>query len=238
MRRTILGLSFLACLAMGTMAQVDRDLGFFEEEATGLEVKTFVLSLEDGGTMNCYLAWDSGSRQAWVIDPGAPAPALLEFIRSQRLHVLAVLNTHGHYDHVGGNAYLAARLDAPFYLQRADHALAAKTAGPEFVFCDYPGDSRLQLGGLEIEIIGTPGHTPGSVCLKSRDILFSGDTLFAGGIGKAYGGNPRQRQANLRLEVDRIRKRLLPLSPLTRVLPGHGPATTIGAERVFNAFLQ
>ena len=228
----------LAFLAADLAAQADPDLGFFEEAAAGPQVKTFVLSLDGGWTMNCYLAWDPGTRQALVIDPGAPAPALLDFLREEGLHVLAVLNTHGHYDHVGGNAYIAARLETRFYLHRADRSLATKTTGPAFVFSDYPENGRLQLGSLEVGIIRTPGHSPGSVCLKIGEILFSGDTLFAGGIGKGHGGTPRQRQANLQLEIDGIRKRLLPLPPLTRVLPGHGPATTIGAERAFNRFVR
>lgn len=238
MRRMILILCLLAGSGLGLAAQADPDLGFFEEAVAGPQVKAFVLPLDGGWEMNCYLAWDPGTRQALVIDPGAPSPALLDFIRKQGLHVLAVLNTHGHYDHVGGNAYIAARLETRFFLHRADRSLAAKTTGPAFVFSDYPENGRLQLGSLEVGIIRTPGHSPGSVCLRIGDILFSGDTLFAGGIGKGHGGTLRQRQENLRLEVDGIRKRLLPLPPLTRVLPGHGPATTIGAERAFNRFVR
>lgn len=238
MMRAFWTLMLLVVLVAGLAAQADPGLGFFEEAAAGPQVKAFVLSLAGGWTMNCYLVWDPGTRQALVIDPGAPAPLLLDFVRKQGLQVLAVLNTHGHYDHVGGNARIAASLETRFYLHRADRSLAAKTTGPEFVFSDYPEDGRLRLGSLGVEIIRTPGHSPGSVCLKIGDTLFSGDTLFAGGIGKSHGRTPRQRQANLQLEIDSIRQRLLPLPPLTRVFPGHGPATTIGAERAFNRFVR
>ncbi len=238
MMRLLWIVPLLGFLEAGLAAQTDPALGFFEEAAAGPQVKAFALPLDGGWEMNCYLAWDPGTRQALVIDPGAPAPGLLDFVQKQGLRVLAVLNTHGHFDHVGGNAYIAARLETIFYLHRADHSLAAKTTGPAIVFSDYPEDGRLRLGGLEVEIIRTPGHSPGSVCLRMGNILFSGDTLFAGGIGKGHGGTPRQRRASLQLEIDSIRKRLLPLPPLTRVLPGHGPATTIGAERAFNRFVK
>lgn len=228
----------LAFLGAGLAAQADPGMGFFEEGEAGPQVKAFVLALDGGWTMNCYLAWDPVTRQALVIDPGAAAPDLLDFVRQQGLQVLAVLNTHGHTDHVGGNAWMAARLETRFFLHRADRSLAAKTTGPAFVFSDYPADGRLRLGSLEVEVIPTPGHTPGSVCFRTRNILFSGDTLFAGGVGKAYGGTTRQRRTNLQMEVDVIRKRLLPLPALTRVFPGHGPATTIGAERAFNRFVR
>lgn len=214
-------------------------MDFFAEEAPGLEVKTFRLALDGGsGTMNCHLAWSPGSRQALVIDPGMPAPEILEFIRARRLEVLAILNTHGHYDHVGGDAFLAATLSVPVYIHRADRKLAALTTGPGIRFTDLPAKGKLALGKLEVEVIHTPGHSPGSVCLRIGEILFSGDTLFAGGVGKPYGNNPSRREAGLRLEVENIRRLLLTLPPLTRVYPGHGDATTIGAEKAFNVFLK
>jgi glyoxylase-like metal-dependent hydrolase (beta-lactamase superfamily II) len=219
--------------------QETTELGFFAEEAPGLEVKTFRLALGGGGaTMNCHLAWSPASREALVIDPGVPAPEVLEFIRARRLEVLAILNTHGHYDHVGGDAFLAATLSVPVYLHRADRRLAAPTTGPGVRFSDLPGHGRLALGKLEVEVLHTPGHSPGSVCLRIGDILFSGDTLFAGAVGKPHGDSRSRREASLRLEVEGIRRLLLALPPLTRVYPGHGESTTIGAEKTFNSFLN
>ncbi len=236
----ILGLGvLLARLGLDLFCQAVPEMGFFEEDSSGLEMKSLPLPLDDRGwTVNCYVAWHPDSRQAVVIDPGAPAPAVLEFIREQRLEVLAVLNTHGHHDHVGGNAFLAEKLTVPFYLHRADRSLAVQTTGAAIPYRFYPKKGKLVLGELEIEVIHTPGHSPGSVCLKIGDALFSGDTLFAGAVGKPHGSSRAERQANLRFEVENIRRLLLPRSPATRVFPGHGPATTIRAEKAFNNFLQ
>jgi len=230
---------FLLCLGRGLFSQETTELGFFAEETPGLEVKTFRLALDGAGaTMNCHLAWSPGSREALVVDPGVPAPEVLEFIRARRLEVLAILNTHGHYDHVGGDAFLAAKLSVPVYLHRADRRLAAQTTGPGVRFSDLPDKGRLALGKLEVEVLHTPGHSPGSVCLRIGDILFSGDTLFAGHVGKPHGDSRSRREASLRLEVDGIRRLLLILPPLTRVYPGHGESTTIGVEKTFNRFLN
>ena len=236
----LMGIAMLiAWLGACAYSQEAPETDFFMEEPATLKVKIFTLPLGDGDwTMNCYLAWDSESKKALVIDPGAPAPALAEFIRSKGLDVLAILNTHGHYDHVGGVASLSEAFPVPVYLHRADHSLAARTTGSAVIFTDYPANGRLILGNIDIEVIHTPGHSPGSVCLKSGEILFSGDTLFAAAIGKAHGNSPRQREANLRLEVDNIREYLLSLPLLTKVYPGHGRSTTIGAEKAFNPFLK
>jgi glyoxylase-like metal-dependent hydrolase (beta-lactamase superfamily II) len=240
MRRAAVIAALLAWLAPGLAAQAETDLGFFEEgTVSGPEVRTFALPLDGGGwTVNCYVAWVAGSKQAVIIDPGAPAPAVLDFIRAEKLDVLAVLHTHGHSDHVGGASFLAEKLSVPFHLHPADRALAERTTGSRIAFTPYPASGILSLGGLAIEVLPTPGHSPGSVCLRTGGTLFSGDTLFAGGIGRAFGERRSEREANLRLEVENIRRLLLSLPPLTRVLPGHGSSTTIGAERAFNRFLK
>ncbi len=236
----ILGVGVLLMwLGPGLFSQEVPELGFFTEETDDLAVKTFCLPLDrQEMTMNCYLAWLPGLKQALVVDPGVQAPEILEFIRANRLEVLAILNTHGHYDHVGGDAFLAAKLSVPVYLHRADRSLASETAGSGFPFSFFPREGKLILKELEIEVIHTPGHSPGSVCLQIGETLFSGDTLFAGGIGKAHGNSAARRRGNLRLEVDNIRRRLLSLPPLTRVFPGHGRSTTIGAEKAFNTYIK
>lgn len=238
MRRINCLFLLLAAFAAAAHAQAEPGLGFFAEEPAGLEVRTFVLALESGTTMNCYLAWDPAALEALVIDPGAPVPEVLAFIRARGLKVLAVLNTHGHYDHVGGVPFLAEKLAVPAYLHPADLPLAARTLGAGFPFRSYPTDGRLRLGGLELEVIAVPGHSPGSVCLRSGGILFSGDTLFAGAVGKPHGDSADRRRANLHLETENILRRLLALPAMTRVLPGHGPSTTVGAEKAGNPFLK
>ena len=145
--------------------------------------------------------------------------------------MLAILNTHGHSDDCAGDCFLAAALSVPVFLDRADRTITSRVPGAECPITPYPDGRHLVLDGWEIEVIRTPGHTPGSVCLRIGETLFSGDTLFAGAIGKA------EDQADLRLEVQNIRRSLLALPPSTRVFPGHGPATTIGAEKAFNPYL-
>lgn len=227
------GLGALLLLwGMGLFSQTLPDQGFFEDETLSLEVKTFPVSIDQRvEKANCYVAWLPESRQAVVVDPGAPEAEILEFIRARRLKVLAILNTHGHADHCAGDSFLAARLSVPVYLHRADKEMASQVAGADGPITPYPDGQRLILDGWKIEVIPTPGHTPGSVCLRIGETLFSGDTLFAGAIGKA------ERQANLRLEVQNIRQSLMTLPPTTRVFPGHGPATTIGAEKAFNPYI-
>lgn len=219
-------------------SQTIPDQGFFEDGTGSLEVKTFCLPLDNVGTaVNCYLAWLPESGQAVVVDPGAPAGEILEFVRARHLKVQAVLNTHGHYDHCAGDSFLAAKLSVPVYIHKYDSEKVFEIAGVNCPIIFLPKDQRLILDGLEIEVIATPGHTSGSVCLRIGETLFSGDTLFAGAVGKAEGNSKSMRRANLQLEIQSIRKLLLPLSPSTRVFPGHGPATTIGAEKVFNPYL-
>ena len=213
---------------------------FFQEEPVGPAVKGFTLPLGDGDwSMNCYVAWDLDSKHAVVVDPGTRSREVSAFMQSEGLEVKAVLLTHGHGDHVGGLVHLVADFPSvPVYLHRDDHTLAMLTTGPNIAFRDYPGNGRLTLGKLEFEVIFTPGHSPGSVCLRSGDILFSGDTLFFGTIGKAHGNSPAQREANLRREIANIQHKLMTLPALTRVYPGHGSATTIGREKRSNRFLN
>jgi len=240
MKPRVAALLVLLALASGLSGQDNPDLGFFKEDApVTAKVKTFVLSLDGGaGTMNCYLVWDPASRRAIIIDPGAPAREIPDFIQSRNLEVRAVLLTHGHRDHLGGLAFMTSRYAVPIYLHREDHALAAQVTGPQVRFIDYPEGGTLRWDGLRVKIISTPGHTRGSVCLACGSLLFSGDTLFAGTVGKPWGKTSAQREANLEREIDSIRRHLLNLPSMTRVLPGHGDATTIGAERAFNPYLN
>jgi glyoxylase-like metal-dependent hydrolase (beta-lactamase superfamily II) len=231
MRHLGWGVFFLLAV-LGLHARTAQDQGFFEDGTIDLEVKTFPVSIDQRAEKaNCHVAWLPETRLAVVIDPGAPQAEILEFVRARRLNVLAVLNTHGHADHCAGDGFLAARLSVPVYIHGADKKMASRVAGADCPIIPYPNDRFLILDGWEIEVIPAPGHTPGSVCLRIGEALFSGDTLFAGAIGKA------EPQANLRLEVQNIRRFLLILPPTTRVFPGHGPATTIGAEKAFNPYL-
>ena len=200
---------------------------------------------------NCTLLGDPASGEAMVIDPGLPAnPAspgapehLLGRLRALKLQLTQILVTHAHIDHIGGALALKQATGAPILLHQADLPLLGMMdvqagwlgiAPPPVTPPDASAEDGLRVG-LAGEILHTPGHTEGSICVlfPEAGLLIAGDTLFAGSIGRTDlpGGNGR---AILRS----IQDRLLPLPDHTLVIPGHGEQTTIGAERENNPFLR
>lgn len=182
---------------------------------------------------NCYFVSDENGETA-VIDPGDEADRLLGLLQSGGLTPRCILLTHGHFDHVGAAAALAERYHCPVYLHEADRALPARlTGGPlPQTHALHEGD-ELAVGALRFRVLETPGHSAGSVSLLCCDALFSGDTIFAGGSwGRTDfpGGSEPALRASLR--------RLAALPPQTRVFPGHGPETTIAAERACDPFMM
>jgi glyoxylase-like metal-dependent hydrolase (beta-lactamase superfamily II) len=195
---------------------------------------------------NCTILGDEEAHEAIVIDPGDEVSRIARRLRELGLKLKQILVTHAHIDHVGGALRLKQLTGAPIFFNENDVPLLKmmeSQAGwigiptPETA----PPDENLSEGlivGLDrypAEVIHTPGHTQGSVCLHipSLKMLIAGDTLFAGSIGRTDlpGGNYPQI-------IDSIQTRLMLLSDETKVLPGHGPATTIGNERNGNPFLQ
>ena len=182
---------------------------------------------------NCYFVSDENGETA-VIDPGDEADRLLGLLQSGGLTPRCILLTHGHFDHVGAAAALAERYHCLVYLHEADRALPARlTGGPlPQTRALHEGD-ELAVGALRFRVLETPGHSAGSVSLLCCDALFSGDTIFAGGSwGRTDfpGGSEPALRASLR--------RLAALPPQTRVFPGHGPETTIAAERTCDPFMM
>jgi hydroxyacylglutathione hydrolase len=195
---------------------------------------------------NCTILGDEATREAIVIDPGDNIPEILSRLQKHGLTLRQIVITHAHIDHVGGAARLKTATGAPVFLNQKDLPLLDAMemqagwlgiATPEVAPPDASADDGVTLGLPTVagEVIHTPGHTPGSICLlfPHQDLLIAGDTLFAGSIGRTDlpGGDGRQILRSLR-------DRLLVLPDTTRVLPGHGPQTTIGEERQSNPFLQ
>ncbi len=179
---------------------------------------------------NCYILAEG--ERCLVIDPGDEAEKVLAYLEQKNLTPEAILLTHGHFDHVGAVKTLAADTDCRVFLCKEDLALpGAMTAGPLYYTDHYQDGDNLTLAGMTFQVLHTPGHTPGSVCLRFGTHLFSGDTLFAGSCGRTDfpGSNPADMVRSLH--------RLAALDESLKVYPGHGEATTIGEEKRYNPFL-
>jgi glyoxylase-like metal-dependent hydrolase (beta-lactamase superfamily II) len=195
--------------------------------------------------VNCYMLWDPGSMKAFIIDPGGDAGLIQEEIEAKGLKAEYIINTHGHFDHVGAARKIKDLTGARLALHPNDTALMAEAQERARVWGieteDQPkpdvlleDGSTLSAGAVTLEVLHTPGHTPGGVCLYLKDpgIIFTGDTLFSGSIGRTDldGGSYDEI-------IKSIKTRLLPLGDDVRVLPGHGPATTMGIEKAINPFV-
>lgn len=196
----------------------------------------------------CWAAYEDG--KALVVDPGftddAEFTGFEEFIRKEGLRIEAVFVTHGHFDHIYGVKRLLATFgDIPVYMHPADKDLqvmgkemaALYGEDPDVIFdtVDIAEGDIIPAAGRKWEVIGTPGHSKGGVCFYCREerLLFSGDTLFAGSIGRTdlHGGDYGEL-------IVSIMDKLMGLDGDTEVLPGHGPTTTIADERTHNPFLE
>ncbi len=192
---------------------------------------------------NCYLVSCKETLECAVIDPGAEAPRIFPVIMEFGLKPIFILNTHGHIDHVGANKDVKEKFRIPLYIHTLDSSLLEKIQQFELSFFlgareSPPADRFLQdgetiaIGRSSLRVIHTPGHSPGSVSFLGDGILFSGDTLFCGGVGRTDlpGGSARDLEES-------IKSKILTLPPETIVLPGHGPWTTVGEEKESNPFL-
>ena len=195
---------------------------------------------------NSYFLVEPRSREAVAIDPGDEPERLLAVVRENGLKVLYILNTHGHLDHVGAVARLKEETGAPFYIHRNDLPFVEALAEQAQMFGLVPPpipsvDGYLEEGqiitfgnpGVPVEVIETPGHSPGSVTFHVGGFLVAGDVLFQDSIGRT--DIPGGDTATL---LRSIHEKLLVFPDNTAVYPGHGPATTIGRERRMNPFLS
>ena len=195
-----------------------------------------VLPVGELGT-NCYLLEDEASKLAAVIDPGDEAGRILAQVEKDGVQVKYILLTHGHYDHTTAVPELHEKLpEAEIYIHQADSHGAGGRLFPLASQVDdlllYDEGDVLKLGELTVEVMNTPGHSLGSVVLKVENVLFTGDTLFAGSCGRTdlRGGNYEQMLASL--------KRLALLEGDYHVLPGHDVASTLERERQGNYYMK
>jgi len=202
-----------------------------------LQVETLVVGMLQ---VNCHLIRLPGQPEGYIVDPGGDADQIISAVDRLGMRPVAVLLTHAHVDHISGVGRVTEKLGIPVYVHPDDHRLYASpgNALPPFVPAakglPEPVTEAPAIDGVAMEIIHTPGHTRGGVCFHFPDdhVLISGDTLFAGSIGRTDlpGGD-------MPTLLRSIRERLLTLPPETRVYTGHGPTTTIAAESASNPFL-
>lgn len=182
---------------------------------------------------NTYIVSQEGSRKCIVIDPGYEADTIMGRVALLGLEIEAILLTHGHFDHVGAVRAIAADTDCQVFVSEKELSLPpTMTDGPLYYTDLYPAEGTLSLAGMEIKILPTPGHTPGSVCLLIADAMFSGDTLFAGSMGRC--DFPGSSIFDMRKSL----KKLYQLAGDYRVFPGHAQATTLEHERKTNPYLR
>ena len=195
---------------------------------------------------NCTILGDELSHEAIVVDPGADLPKIMAVVAKHGLIVRQIVVTHAHIDHVAGAQQLKQLTGAPILYNQRDLPLVAMmdvqaawlgVAAPQVDApdADLIDGQTVQVEGLSADVLHTPGHTQGSVCLHlpEHNLLLAGDTLFAGSVGRTNlpGGDAETL-------IRSIKSRLLPLPEQTVVIPGHGPQTTIGDEREYNPYLQ
>lgn len=204
-----------------------------------------IIQMEVGnlGT-NCYIVWCENTKKAVVIDPGGNPDRILAAVQKEGLNVEAVINTHGHADHVLANTKVQEATGAPLWIHAADAEMLGSGSRNLSAFLGGAtscgtADRRLsdgevlQIGEFSLKVLHTPGHTPGGICLLADRTVFVGDTLFAESIGRT--DFPGGSYAQL---IQSIKDKLMALADDVKVYPGHGPATTIGWERRQNPFIQ
>jgi glyoxylase-like metal-dependent hydrolase (beta-lactamase superfamily II) len=194
---------------------------------------------------NCFILGCDETKEGVVVDPGADAERVLGVVARHGLKVKYVVNTHGHFDHVGGNRRLIEATGAELLIHGDDVAMLSRAADVATMYGlateNSPQPQRLLEDGMTIEfgrhilqVLHTPGHTPGgcSLYLPAQDIVITGDTLFAEGVGRTdFPGSSHEAL------MASIKMKLFALPDTTRAWPGHGPATTIGHEKRFNPYV-
>ncbi len=193
---------------------------------------------------NCYLIYSDSTKDGIIVDPGGDADGIIKYIERENLNIEKIILTHGHADHIGGVIELKEALNAKVMIHKDDvellkdgsknlsttMAMGSIEIEPDIVLND--GD-LIKFGELQAKVIHTPGHTKGGICLEIGDKLITGDSLFAGSVGRTdlLGGNHNAL-------IKSIKEKLLIYPDEVEVLPGHGGSSTIGIEKKANPFLK
>jgi glyoxylase-like metal-dependent hydrolase (beta-lactamase superfamily II) len=193
--------------------------------------------------VNCFIVYDEDSLEALVVDPGDEAEKIIRLIETRRLKVSSIVCTHAHFDHIGAVRRLKEKTGAPVIIQKGDFEIYMR-AGEQAALWGFQieqppepdvyivdGD-EMGLGRSRFKVLHTPGHSPGGISLYGEGVIFTGDTIFAGSVGRTdfLGGS----MAELKKSFSKI----ISLPPDTRIFPGHGPSTTVKEEKVCNFFVQ
>ena len=187
---------------------------------------------------NCYILANKDGADAIIIDPGDEYEKIKKVVDRHRLTPKIIINTHGHIDHIGADS----KFDLPVYIHKDDADFLIDSKKNMAAFLNLPGLSALKIktvedkdkitvDNLSLEIIHTPGHTPGGMCLKIDDMIFTGDTLFQCGVGRT--DFPYASEEKMIGSL----KKLMSFPDNIKIFPGHGPSSTIGEERGVNPFL-
>lgn len=192
---------------------------------------------------NCFLVYSENNSECVIVDPGAEPDKIIKGVREYKLKPVMIVNTHGHVDHVGANKAVKEEFDIPLYIHESDLKLlksamqsafglmigAQKSPPPDGFLKE--GDT-IELGGSHLEVLHTPGHSPGSISLLGDGFILSGDILFRGGVGRTDlpGGSWEKLKES-------IKNKIFSLPANTLVLPGHGPSTNVGFEKDSNPYL-
>jgi len=198
-----------------------------------MQIKTFNVGIL---STNCYVVGCPETEEAIIIDPGIgttyEAQQVSRYVNQNSLKVMFIVNTHGHADHISGNAVLKSKYGVPVCIHSYDAECLnhfVDSISPANVLLE--DHSSLKFGWITLKVMHTPGHTLGSISLVGKELVFTGDTLFAGGIGRTdfVGGSDRDMRVSL--------QKLVSLPDDYIVYPGHGCASTIGLEKKINPFL-
>jgi len=215
-------------------------LNYCAGRSTTMKIKTITVGPIQS---NCYIAYDEKSLDAIVIDPGEEPGKIMGEIDENHLKVHYIVCTHGHFDHIGAVAEVKKKTGAKVAINKKDIEIykhAGELAASWGFHIEQPSEPDLLLGdgdeivvgSLRFRVLVTPGHSPGGICLHGQGVLFSGDTIFAGSVGRTdlYGGDMA--------ELKKSFVRLISLPSDTKIFPGHGSSSTIREEKATNFFIH